>query len=208
LSFCLPGSREEIFSAVARILKGETTSLNQVMKVIPVDTSFYMTDVQPYMSDIINNHGMDEWSSGVLANELHRHLGVFAIIGVKMGILAREYFHIGVDEMKVNSNAGSIPPLSCMNDGLQVSTGATSGHGLLKVNDENCSPSAEFTFHDVTLKISLKQEIADKITKELQELNFVYGLDSNIYWELVRQRSLLYWKNLGRYDIFEITEIK
>ena len=50
-----------------------------------------------------------------------------------MGIRAREYFNTGVDEFSAVSFAGSIPPLSCMNDGIQVSTGATPGHGLLTV---------------------------------------------------------------------------
>ncbi len=201
-------SNEKIKDAVATILKRETVKKNQMVKTIPTDTSFYMADIQPFMADIIRDHGLEEWSSGVLANELHRHLGIFDIIGVKMGILAREYFNIGVDEMKVVSSAGSIPPLSCMNDGLQVSTGATAGHGLIDVINENCSPSATFTFHNITIRISLKKDIADKIFAELKDLNYVYGLDSNIYWELVRQRSLLYWKNLGRYDVFEVTEVK
>ena len=102
-----------------------------------------MTTCSGSVSEIIKKYGMDEWNSGVLANELHRHLGVFAIIGVKMGIRAREYFNTGVDEFSVRSFAGSIPPVSCFNDGLQVSTGATPGHGLLTViNDQPASPSA------------------------------------------------------------------
>jgi hypothetical protein len=67
---------------------------------MPADTSFYMPDIQPFVTDIRNKYGEDEWTSGVIANELHRHLGVFAIIGVKMGIRAREYFCTGVDEME------------------------------------------------------------------------------------------------------------
>jgi pyrimidine-specific ribonucleoside hydrolase len=191
-----------------KMLKGETVAKNQVIKDFPVDPSFYFDDIKPFVNEIINKYGVDEWTSGVLANELHRHLGVFAIIGVKMGIRAREYFDTGVDEFSVTSFAGSIPPLSCMNDGIQVSTGATPGHGLLYIrNDTNFSASFEFKYMNRKIRLTLKPEIAQKISSELKEINFVYGLDSNIYWELVRKNTIKYWRDMDRHEIFVIEEI-
>lgn len=204
----VPGNREEIAARIVMILSGETVNRNQVVKQFPADTSFYFPDIQPYIADIIENHGIDEFVSGILANELHRHLGVFAIAGVKMGVRAREYFHTGVDEMRVVSMAASTPPLSCMNDGLQVSTGATPGHGLLEVRDNSPMPVAEFRYKERVIRIELKKEIAGQMSGELSEINYIYGLDSNIYWELVRQKAILYWKNLDRHDIFDITELQ
>ena len=93
-----------------RILRGETVAKNQVIKDFPIDPAFYFDDIEPSVNEIINKYGIDEWTSGVIANELHRHLGVFAIIGVKMGIRAREYFNTGVDEFNAVSFAGSTPP--------------------------------------------------------------------------------------------------
>ena len=191
-----------------KILAGETVAKNQVIKDFPVDPPFYFSDIEPSVTEIINKYGIDEWISGVIANELHRHLGVFAIVGVKMGIRAREYFDTGVDEFSAISFAGSIPPLSCMNDGIQVSTGATPGHGLLTVkNDTPSIPSVEFTYMNRKIQLTLKPDIADKISSELKEINFIYGLDSNIYWELVRKNSIKYWLNLDRHDIFIIEEV-
>ena len=190
-----------------KILKGETAPKNQVIKVLPADPSFYFDDVNSSVTEIISKYGMDEWSSGVIANELHRHLGVFAIVGVKMGIRAREYFNTGVDEFRVTSRAGSMPPLSCMNDGLQVSTGATPGHGLLTISSDTLKiPSAEFTYLNHKIRLSLKPEIAQKISSELKEINFIHGLDSNIYWELVRKNSIKYWLELDRNEIFIIED--
>ncbi|MCX6334147.1 MAG: nucleoside hydrolase [Bacteroidia bacterium] len=206
---CTPSDINGIKERIIRILTGETVARNQVIKILPVDPAFYFDDISSSVNDIISRYGIDEWTSGVLANELHRHLGVFAIIGVKMGIRAREYFNTGVDEFSVVSFAGSNPPLSCMNDGLQVSTGATPGHGLLKVvNDANLSPSSEFTYLNRKIRLTLKPEIADKISAELKEINFTYGLDSNIYWELVRKNTIKYWLNLDRHEIFLIEELK
>lgn len=201
----LPGSRQSIL----KILNGETVAKNQVIKEFPSDPSFYFDDISGSVTAIIERYGKDEWNAGVLANELHRHLGVFAIMGVKMGIRAREYFNTGVDEFKATSYAGSVPPVSCFNDGIQVSTGATPGHGLLTVvNDSNPRPEVEFTYLNRKIRLRLKPEITEKISSELREINFVYGLDSNTYWELVRQNSIKYWLSMDRHEIFEIEELE
>jgi len=207
ISDCMPSDLNGLHESTIKILKGETVAGNQVIREFPVDPSFYFDDINGSVTEIIKKYGKDEWQSGVLANELHRHLGVFAIIGVKMGIRAREYFNTGVDEFKVTSFAGSTPPVSCFNDGLQVSTGATPGHGLLTViNDQTASPSAEFTYLNRKIRITLKPEITEKINAELKEINFVYGLDSNTYWELVRKNSIKYWLSMDRHEIFEIID--
>lgn len=204
--FCPPDTISKLKAGYVRMLSGSTVPRNQVIRNMPFDGSFYFDDLAPAVPSIIERYGLDEWSSGVLASELHRHLGTFAIIGVKMGIRAREYFNTGVDEFKAVSYAGSMPPLSCMNDGIQVSTGATPGHGLLTVINENTSPIAEFTYMNRKIRLTLKPEIAVKISEELKQINFVYGLDSNIYWELVRKNTIRYWQNLDRHEIFEIEE--
>jgi pyrimidine-specific ribonucleoside hydrolase len=200
-----PSDTAGLKDSVIRILKGATVARNQVIRDLPTDPSFYFDDLKPAVNEIIAKYGIDEWTSGVIANELHRHLGVFAIIGVKMGIRAREYFNTGVDEFSLTSFAGSTPPLSCMNDGLQVSTGATPGHGLLTVrNDTSAVASAEFTYMNHKIRLTLKPDIAEKISSELSEINFIYGLDSNIYWELVRKNTIKYWRDMDRHEIFRI----
>lgn len=209
ISYRTPSDIAALREAAVKMLRGETVERMQTIKKMPEDTSFYMPDIQPFVTDIRNRYGEDEWSSGVIANELHRHLGVFAIIGVKMGIRAREYFCTGVDEMEVTTHAGSTPPLSCMNDGIQVSTGATPGHGLLTVSTEQpYFPAADFTHKDRTIRITLKKELAEKVSGELKEINFIYGLDSDIYWELVRKNSIKYWLQFDRHEIFDIEVIK
>ncbi len=204
-----PSDKRQIRTSVLNIISGRTVAKNQVIKNIPSDPAFYFSDIEPYVTEIITKYGEEEWASGVIANELHRHLGVFAIIGVKMGTRAREYFNTGVDEFKVTTFAGSQPPLSCMNDGIQVSTGATPGHGLLTVSSEGArAPVADFTYLNRKIRLSLKPDIAQKISNELKEINFIYGLDSNIYWELVRKNSVKYWRSLDRHEIFNIETIR
>jgi pyrimidine-specific ribonucleoside hydrolase len=133
---------------------------------------------------------------------------MYAIIGVKMGIRAREYFGAGVDEMRLVSYAGTNPPYSCMNDGLQISTGATLGHGLIEMADDSLKlPQADFTYMGQTIRLRLKDEYRNRIESSVKEFRLIHGLQSNIYWELVRHQALVYWKNWDRHDIFQIERI-
>ncbi len=209
VSDCTPSDPAGLRENTLRILNGVTVPRNQVIKEFPADPGFYFDDLSESVTLIIEKYGIDEFSSCVISNELHRHLGVFTVIGVKMGIRAREYFATGVDEFTVRSLAGSTPPISCFNDGIQVSTGATPGHGLLTVvNNQPAKPSAEFTYLNRTIRLTLKPEYAEKIISELKEFNFVYGLDSNTYWELVRKNSIKYWLSMDRNEIFDIVVVR
>ncbi len=197
----------DIRDAYLKIIAGETVNQNQVIN-FSWRKEDYFPDVQPIMDETIKKYGKAEWVAEAMANELHRHLGVFAIVGTKMGIRAKEYFNAGIDEMKILSYAGNIPPFSCMNDGLQVSTGATVGHGLISVSpDTVVRPVADFTYMGRTIRLTLKPEFGKKIATEVKELNKIHGLSSDIYWELIRKLAVKYWASFDRREIFTIEEI-
>ncbi len=198
-------SISDLTAAMLKILDGSIANQNQVFSHFPEDPDYYQDDVRAIMKETMNNFGKDEWIAGVLGNELHRHLGIYAIIGVKMGIRAREYFGAGVDEMRILSYAGQEPPFSCMNDGLQVSTGATLGHGLIQIQPGNDHiPKAEFDYLGQKIIIVLKDEYRNKIESEIRELSQIYGLNNNIYWAMVRNLALYYWAEWDRNLIFDI----
>ncbi len=180
---------------------------NQVFKEISTDTSDYIDDIQIIMDSTIKKYGKEEWNACAITSELHRHLGVYSLIGAKMGVRAKEYFGAGADELKIVSCAGLEPPFSCLNDGLQVSTGATLGHGLISVNENSKLPKADFEYLGQKISLSLKEEYRKKIAYEIKELSMIYGLDSNIYWDLVRDLAVKYWSNWDRHEIFDI-EVK
>ena len=75
------------------------------------------------MDEVIRRYGTDEWRACVLTNEIHGHLGIFSIMGVKMAMLALELLGTDRDTLNVISFTGSHPPYSCLNDGIQISTG-------------------------------------------------------------------------------------
>ncbi|MBN1159344.1 MAG: nucleoside hydrolase [Bacteroidales bacterium] len=196
---------DQITTGCKKILGGETVNQNQVFDAFPMDTATYFTDVQKDMNQTIAIYGKEEWIAQTITAELHRHLGVYAVIGVKMGIRAKEYFGAGTDEMSVVSYAGNTTPTSCLNDGIQVSTGATLGHGLIHVaEDHSTLPTAEFTYMNRKIILSLKEEYRKKVEQEIREYNRIYGLSSDIYWELVRNAAIRCWMNWDRNEIFDI----
>jgi pyrimidine-specific ribonucleoside hydrolase len=193
--------------AAIRVLTGKPDSESRVFFGFPEDPRLYADDVASVMKGIIARHGHSEWRAGVLTNELHGHLGIYAIIGVKMGIRAREYFNIGVDDITVVTYAGLQPPVSCMNDGLQVSTGGTLGHGLISVaTGEHIRPEATFVFKGKTLRMKLKLQYAQQIRRDVEEAIRQHGNLTEPYWEKIRELAIKYWGEFDRHEMFEMGE--
>ncbi len=196
--------------ALARIMRGRPETASIVFLGFPAEMQLYAEDVRPLIESAARRHGAEEWRASVLTNELHGHLGLYATIGVKMGMRAREYFNIGVDDIRVLSYAGHTPPMSCLNDGLQVATGATLGHGLIEVtapatrkNGPEPRPEARFTFKGRNILIKLKPRIAERIKRDVERGAERYG-DTGEYWQYIRRLALRYWAELDRHEIFDI----
>lgn len=175
-----------------------------VFNRIPRDRHSFQTDVAPLVQQIIAHHGEREWEVVVLTSEFHRHLGVYSILGAKMGLAARDHFKVGLDELTIVSHAGHRPPISCLNDGLQVSTGATLGHGTIRVADDgNPRPSARFTHNDHNIVLTLKQSYWDQIKSDIRQIIEKEGLHTPGYWKTVRQLGLQYWLQWDRHGLFD-----
>ncbi len=196
---------EEIKTGFLEILRSRDDVKSLVFTGFPDSPELFADDVRPYMDGIIKKFGKEEWRVGVLTNELHGHLGIYSIIGAKMGLRARQHFNIGVDDISVVSFAGSTPPLSCMNDGLQVSTGGTVGHGLFVVSPEPpYRPEATFTFKGRTVRIRLKDRVWDIVKNDIQKGVESYGNGTEENWKHVRRLALRYWLEWDRREIFSL----
>jgi pyrimidine-specific ribonucleoside hydrolase len=194
---------------IIKILSDQRNTECQVFASFPHDPALFASDIRPYISIIIERHGKNEWRAGVLTGELHGHLGIYAIIGAKMGIRAREYFNIGVDDMAVLSFAGRKPPLSCLNDGLQVGTGGTLGHGLITVSDgPQSKPEAIIAFKNHKIRIFLKKETAEIVEAAILKAIECYGNLTEPYWDYVRKQAIKFWVELDRHKIFVIEDIE
>lgn len=189
------------------IYRGPENVDGKVFYHFPLDEGYYIRDIMPIIGRAVQRYGLSEFRAAVLTNELHGHLGIYATVGVKMGIRAREYFNIGVDDMQVITYAGSQPPVSCLNDGLQVSTGGTLGHGLITVADipkPEIRPEATFNFKGKQVTIRMKPEYAQRVREDLRKGIEMYGADTEANWQYVRQLAVQYWLDWDRHDIFDI----
>jgi pyrimidine-specific ribonucleoside hydrolase len=174
-----------------------------VMMKYPTNPKDLREDVRILIPDAITRHGLEEWKATLLTNELHRHLGIYSIIGAKMGIRARELLGASLDEVGVESYAGSKPPLSCMNDGLQVSTGASLGRGTITILEGEPRPAAAFIHGDRTLHLSVKEEVVEKIRADIRKTIKQYGALTPEYFKEIRRLSIRYWLKLDRREIFD-----
>jgi pyrimidine-specific ribonucleoside hydrolase len=178
-----------------------------VLAEFPDDPEHLAPDVREWSPRIIERHGLEEWKSAVLTSELHRHLGTYSIVGAKMGLRARERLGADLDELRVESHAGLKPPLSCLNDGLQVATGASLGRGTITVlTPETPQSEALFSHGARRLRLRLKNEIGRRIAADLATLQRRHGGLTRAYFEEVRAVSLRHWLELDRDSIFEEME--
>ena len=173
-----------------------------ILREYPKNAVSFQPDLRPYVNKIIEVHGVEEWKSAVLANEIHRHLGTYSIIGVKMGIRAREILKAKPDELLVKTMIGFDPPLSCMNDGIQIATGATLGRGTIQV-EEKAKPVVEFYTNNRRLTLTLKDDVYNKIQKQISDAIEKHGRNTRNYFEQVRENSIRNWLDLNRKEIFE-----
>jgi pyrimidine-specific ribonucleoside hydrolase len=201
----LPGVRE----AMSDMVRGSyLAGRNIVFSRFPADREQFRYDVRPIIDSAIARYGYEEWKANVMTDEFHGHLGVYSIVGAKMGIRAREIFGVGPDMLNAVTYAGTKPPYSCLNDGIQVSTGATLGMGTIHLaNDSITRPTAVFTYKGRSVKLSLKKEYLDKVDADINEGILKFGLMDDGYWKLIRRNALKYWLEWDRNKIFDVEEI-
>lgn len=179
---------------------------NHIFNRYPIDPTLYVADVAAIAFQAIERYGMEEWRYATLTCELHSHVGIYSLLGVKMGLRAREAMVADVGEMRVVSYAGNTPPISCLNDGLQVSTGSTLGHGLIEVaNNPAARAEAIFRMPQRELRLALKQEHAEIINRELALAKARHGMGQG-YWNEIRRQAIKYWLEWDRTKIFDVIQ--
>ncbi len=196
---------EFIYELIGRLLNSATVTNNRVFNTFPVDTNLYKPAYAAILNETIGKFGPAEWKAISLTNEIHGHTGIYSIIGAKMGIRAMDYFNVGINNLSVKTFAGNDPPLSCFNDGIQISTGATIGQGLITVSDSISKiPSAIFEFNGRKVRISATPEIAEQMQREIMHGVATYGPLTDPYWLYIEDLALRYWAEFDRTQIFII----
>lgn len=198
---------KKIYQDIAQIFNSKVEAMNRVFIGFPVQKDLYKKEYAAIINNTINKYGLAEWKAITLTNEVHGHTGIYSIIGAKAGIRACEYFNAGVNNLYAVSYAGNKPPLSCYNDGVQISTGATIGQGLIKIADSVIqTPTVIFEFNKQKIKLSFKKETAAQMQADIKKGVEKYGL-SDSYWKYIEELAKKYWTDFNRHDIFVIERL-
>jgi formylmethanofuran dehydrogenase subunit E len=95
---------------------------------------------------------------------LHGHSGPYLNLGIKMGLLALEILEVkGYFDLSTEVELEYHTPMSCLIDGLQVSTGCTLGKGNITIKNNPGNITALFKTDQKTLQVNLKPEITSLI---------------------------------------------
>ena len=105
--------------------------------------------------------------------KFHGHLGPYVVLGYKMGEIANKI--LGKDFFSKNAIvfSGINPPLSCIIDGVQMSSGCTLGKGNIKVNNDGLAKTKFSNNNGKKIEITLKSNIKDEIDTSVTEENII-----------------------------------
>jgi formylmethanofuran dehydrogenase subunit E len=96
------------------------------------------------------------------AKSFHSHLGPYLVVGLKMGREAVRRLGGTPFSMTIEVFTGPRPPLSCVVDGLQLSTPCTVGNGQIRIR-EGDRVAIRARRGERQLELSLKPEIWKRI---------------------------------------------
>ena len=131
-----------------------------------------LSSIRPSSDTDLTSGREDLGDTLVRAARFHGHLGPFLVVGVRMGQFALECldvepFRHNAGSLSVIAEMGTKPPVSCMIDGIQWSTGCTVGNGKIAVKDLG-KPSARFISGGRELRIALRDQVLRRIQSSLE----------------------------------------
>lgn len=182
----------------------------KVLLALPQDTMLYNAEAAALIrEDIPAKYGTEEWNAIVLTHEFHQHVGIYTLLGAKMAVRAREVLGAKMRAVKVISETTRQQPFACMVDGLQVGLGSTLGQNLITVPDAAApAVAARFEYDGHRIRLSLKPEYAERLTKIIEDARQAHGDLTPEYFHAIEKASYNVWKTFDRKEIFELEEMK
>jgi formylmethanofuran dehydrogenase subunit E len=121
----------------------------------------------------------------------HGHLGVYVTLGLRMGAIGKKRFghYKGLTAIV---RAKPEPPMRCVLDGIQFSSGCTMGKGNIELESAT-EPAVTFAKEGHRLWIALRPGWTEKIDREMSK-------------EREIEQSLLYY-NINEDEVFDVREM-
>ena len=105
--------------------------------------------------------------------QFHGHIGPYAVIGFRMGKIANEKLGKNPFSKKAQVWTGAKPPMSCVIDGIQMSSGCTIGKGNLTIFSGKL-PKVLFSNNDgKQVEILLRESIKNEIDTTVNDQNII-----------------------------------
>jgi len=98
------------------------------------------------------------------AAEFHGHLGPYLVLGMKMGVLAKNTLNADPFELRAEIHTEKKTPRSCILDGIQFASGCTLGKGNIDLRESD-EIFGVFYKDNNKIVIKVKKEILEKIEK-------------------------------------------
>ncbi len=111
--------------------------------------------------------GMDLPEELAALQRFHGHLGVYVTLGLRMGAVGKRRFgHYKGLTASVRSQPD--PPMRCVLDGIQFSSGCTFGKGNISL-EPGSEPEVTFEKEGKRLRVALKKGWREKIDREMSK---------------------------------------
>jgi len=175
-----------------------------ILKTLPLDAASYQPATEELVkAGIPDKFGHEEWAAIVLTNEVHQHVGIYTILGAKMGVRAQEILQAPPRAVNVTVETGCKPPLSCLIDGLQVALGSTFAQDLIHAPAcEEPHVAAVFEYKTRKVRLSLKPEAQKKVAKLIAKAVKECGNLTPAYFQQIEADSYRVWAEFDRNGIF------
>jgi len=121
----------------------------------------------------------------------HGHLGVYVTLGLRMGAIGKKRFG-HYKGLTATVRAKPAPPMRCVLDGIQFSSGCTMGKGNIELESAT-EPAVTFAKEGHRLWIGLRPGWTEKIDREMSK-------------EKEIEQSLLYY-NINEDEVFDVREM-
>jgi len=121
----------------------------------------------------------------------HGHLGVYVTLGLRMGAIGKKRFG-HYKGLTATVRAKPEPPMRCVLDGIQFSSGCTMGKGNIELESAT-EPAVTFAKEGHRLWIGLRPGWTEKIDREMSK-------------EKEIEQSLLYY-NINEDEVFDVREM-
>lgn len=158
------GSREVMMEEVAKVmLRGEEVVLEDLFgRSVRTEARLSEVDLMEHFL-VLEEPPVPEALRR--AKEFHGHLGPMVTLGLRMGRVISKKMGNEPFSYRITVFTGPKPPLSCLVDGLQLSTPCTVGNGGIRI-EEGGEPRAVAEMEGRRFEISVKEDIRHRIAEE------------------------------------------